>query len=159
MPFAGPAGHFPFGIRSGIFVVFIGTHALFAYEARAGIFSDRPLLATEDLDLLWDTRLRLKLIGDDRMRREGLMRILKKADPSFEPLRKRSFRAANRNGFMVDLIKAAPRRILSRDPKRWGDGRDPEAAEIRNLQWLIAAPKFDQVAIGEDGFPVSEPIH
>ena len=30
---------------------------------------------------------------------------------------------------------------------------DLEAAEIRNLQWLISSPKFSQVVIGEDGYP------
>ncbi|MCF8081265.1 MAG: nucleotidyltransferase domain-containing protein, partial [Desulfobacterales bacterium] len=31
----------------------VGTHALYAYEARAGIFFERGLLATQDMDLLW----------------------------------------------------------------------------------------------------------
>jgi len=34
-----------------------------------------------------------------------------------------------------------------------GGGEDLMAAEIKNLQWLISTPKFDQVVIGEDGFP------
>jgi hypothetical protein len=29
------------------------------------------------------------------------------------------------------------------------------AAEIKNLQWLVSAPKFDQIVIGEDGFPAT----
>jgi hypothetical protein len=27
------------------------------------------------------------------------------------------------------------------------------AAEIKNLRWLISAPKFEQIVMGEDGFP------
>ena len=34
----------------------VGTNALYAYEARAGVFFDRGLLATQDMDVLWDTR-------------------------------------------------------------------------------------------------------
>jgi hypothetical protein len=29
------------------------------------------------------------------------------------------------------------------------------AAEIRNLQWLVSAPKFRQIVIGDDGFPAT----
>ena len=112
-------------------------------------------MATADLDLMWDPRPRLKLMGDDRLRREGLMGILKKADRSFAPLHQRGFRAVNRDGFMVDLIKAAPRSIQTTEPVRWGEDQDLHAAEISNLQWLVAAPKFTQVVIGEDGFPAA----
>jgi hypothetical protein len=34
----------------------LGTNALYAYEARAGVFFDRGLLATQDVDVLWDSR-------------------------------------------------------------------------------------------------------
>lgn len=134
-------------------VLIAGTHCLFAYEARAGVFLDRPLMTTTDIDLLWDTRPRLKLVGDDKVRADGLIGILKKADRTFEPVRKRAFRAVNRDGFMVDLIKAAPRGINGLGSTRWGDENDLEAAEVRNLQWLMSAPKFSQLVIGEDGFP------
>jgi hypothetical protein len=30
-----------------------------------------------------------------------------------------------------------------------------KAAEIRSLHWLISSPKFSQVIIGDDGYPVS----
>ena len=32
---------------------------------------------------------------------------------------------------------------------------DLVAAEIRNLQWLESSPKFNQVVIGDDGYPVA----
>lgn len=134
-------------------VLIVGTHCLFAYEARAGLFMDRPLMATTDIDLLWDTRSRLKLVGDNKVRADGLIGILRKADRTFEPVRKRTFRAVNRDGFMVDLIKAAPRSIIGSGNARWGSENDLEAAEVHNLQWLVSAPKFSQMVIGEDGFP------
>lgn len=134
-------------------VMIVGTHAIFGYEAAAGVFMDAPLLATKDIDILWDTRARLKLAGREKFRTEGLIGILRKADRSFELLHKRGFRAVNQDGFMVDLIKPEPRRITQKAPRRMGGDGDLEAAEIRNLQWLVASPKFFQVVIGDDGYP------
>jgi hypothetical protein len=37
----------------------VGTHALYAYEAAAGVRLDSDTLATRDMDLLWDTRKRI----------------------------------------------------------------------------------------------------
>jgi len=34
-----------------------------------------------------------------------------------------------------------------------GGKGDMEAAEIRNLHWLVSSPKFSQVVIGDDGYP------
>lgn len=131
-------------------IIIAGTHAIFGYEVAAGVFLDAPILATGDLDI----RPRLKLLtGDRAFINQGLLGILKKSDCSFEPLHKRGFRAVNQDGFMVDLIKPEPRRITQKDPRRMGGKGGLEAAEIRNLQWLLAAPKFSQVIIGDDGYP------
>mgnify|MGYP006271274603 CR=1 FL=1 len=129
-----------------------GTHAIYAYEAAAGVWFDPAALATGDMDLLWDVRPRLRLAGAPESG-EGLLGILRKADRSFEALHRGDFRAVNRDGFMVDLIKAEPRRIDQKDRRRMGEAGDLEAAEIPNLQWLLASPKLAQVVIGGDGFP------
>jgi hypothetical protein len=56
---------------------------------------------------------------------------------------------------MVDLIKPEPKSALISENRQVGVGDDIMAAEIKNLQWLIAAPKFDQIVIGQDGFPAT----
>lgn len=61
-------------------ILLVGTHAMFAYEVAAGIFLDSPILATGDIDLLWGVRPPLKLVGDETIRNEGLLGILKQAD-------------------------------------------------------------------------------
>jgi len=61
----------------------------------------------------------------------------------------------NQAGYMVDLIKPEPKSVLIAEDRQVGSGDDLMAAEIKNLQWLISAPKFDQVVIGEDGFPAA----
>ncbi len=139
-------------------IMVAGTNALYAYEAAAGVFLDAPILATEDLDILWDTRPRLKLLGDESVKARGLMGILKKADRTFSLMNKGGFRAVNRDGFMVDLIKAEPRKIVQKDSRRMGEKGDLEAAEIRNLQWLISSPKFQHTVIGDDGYPAMMPV-
>ena len=133
----------------------VGTNTLYAYEARAGVFLERGLLATQDMDLLWDTRPKLRLYAIDDIDSNGLIDILKKADRSFDLLSKKSFRAVNQAGYMVDLIKPEPKSALISENRQVGVGDDIMAAEIKNLQWLIAAPKFDQIVIGQDGFPAT----
>jgi hypothetical protein len=54
---------------------------------------------------------------------------------------------------MVDLIKAEPKKVTTREPRPMGGPGDLEAIEIRNLQWLLSSPKFSQVVIGDDGYP------
>jgi hypothetical protein len=135
----------------GVSVIVVGTHALYAYEAAAGVLLRRELLATTDIDLLWDARSRLKLVSG--MTERGLLGLLQKADRSFEQDSKHRFRAVNRDGFMVDFIKQTPAPPWKEEPSGWAPG-DLAAAEIPNMNWLLNAPKFEQVAIAEDGFPV-----
>lgn len=134
-------------------VMVVGTNALYAYEAAAGVLLDRPILATGDMDILWDVRTKLTLTENGGIREAGLLGVLKKVDRSFEPLRAGDFRAVNRDGFQVDLIKPEPKRIQIKESRRMGSDRDLAAAEIQNLQWLISAPKFSKIIIGDDGYP------
>jgi hypothetical protein len=131
----------------------IGTNALYAYEASAGIFFESGLMATQDVDILWDIRSRLQLHAGAKAELGGFLAILQQADPSFELVRKRSFRAVNRKGYMVDLLKPEPRPAHLLEKRQMGASGDLVAAEIRNLQWLIASPKLTQCVIGDDGYP------
>ncbi len=135
-------------------VMVVGTNVIFAYEAAAGVFVDNPLMATVDLDILWDIRSRLRLAADTQHPQEsGLLALLRKSDRSFERLEGQRFRAVNKSGYMVDLIKPEPRPVMKKERRRMGGESDLEAAEIRNLQWLQSAPKFTQTVIGADGYP------
>ena len=134
-------------------IMVVGTNSLYAFEAAGGVFFENPILATKDMDLLWDTRGRLSLVADTDSERAGLMGVLRKADRSFEPSSTNKNRAVNRNGYMVDLIKPIPKPIWKKELTSIGGPDDLIAAEIRNLQWLISSPKFSQIVIGEDGFP------
>ncbi len=134
----------------GAFTV-LGTQAMYAYEAAGGVQFLLELLASGDVDLLYDARRKLTLISN-RLDGGGLLGLLKKADRSFELVRKRGFRAANAGQLMVDLI-AAPRSIREAGPIIFSVD-DLVASEVPGLQWLINSPKLDAVAVDEDGQPV-----
>lgn len=42
---------------------------------------------------------------------------------------------------------------MIKETRQLGRTDDLMPAEIKNLQWLVSAPKFDQIVIGADGFP------
>ncbi len=134
-------------------IIVVGTNALYAYEAAAGIFIDSPIMATRDMDILWDIRPKLTLVADDKTEPGGMLAILRKTDRSFELSSSQPFRAVNRHGYMVDLIKAEPKKVMTKERRRMGGPGDLEAVEIRNLQWLLSSPKFYQAVIGDDGYP------
>jgi hypothetical protein len=54
---------------------------------------------------------------------------------------------------MVDLLKPEPRPEHLLEKRRVGANGDLVAAEIQNLQWLVSSPKFNQIIIGDDGYP------
>ena len=58
----------------------VGTHSLCAYEARAEIMFEGGLMATADIDLLWDTRRKLSLVVSQDVGPEGLMGLLRNVD-------------------------------------------------------------------------------
>lgn len=128
----------------------IGTNALFAYESMAGVHFDSDLLATNDLDVLWDARSRLKLAS--QVPGEGLIAILKKVDKSFEVMRSAKFRAVNKNGFMVDLLRERVDMRITPEPSF--ARQDDFVAVESNLKWLISSPKVSATAIDESGYPV-----
>ncbi len=133
----------------------IGTNALFAYEAAAGVFLDQDILATSDMDILWDPRPKLVLVSDNEPGRADFMDIIRKADKSFEIMDKNSFRAVNKDGYMIDLLKPVPSMAFMQEKKQVGGKYDLEAVEIMNLEWLLSSPKFVQTVIGDDGFPAT----
>jgi hypothetical protein len=136
----------------GTKVMVVGTNALYAYEAAAGVFFDTALMATADMDVLWDVRQKIKLYVDSTLARPGFIDLLRKADRSFEF---KGYRAVNRHGYMVDLIRSMPQPPWKSEPKKIGPGEDMEAADIRNMHWLLSSPKFEQVVIGQDGLPAT----
>jgi hypothetical protein len=86
----------------------------------------------------------------------GLIGLLQKVDESFAPTNPRSFRAVNRNGYLVDLIRPEAKDIFrDRLPAGLTDLPDDlEGAAIFGLGWLVNSPKLEAVAIDDKGYPV-----
>jgi hypothetical protein len=132
----------------GAQLIVLGSHSLYAYEGAAGVQLKEGLLQTEDLDTLLDTGTGLKLAEEARTK--GFLGLLRSVDKTFSILGRRSFRAVNVKGFMVDLLRPPVEGNLP----SIGLGKDLVAEPLEGLQWLAAAPKLTQVAIAGNGFPV-----
>ncbi len=140
--------------RAGGALTVIGTSALYAYEARAGLRIGSALLATGDLDLLHDARRSLALSG--RVGEKGLVGALQRVDRSFRKVPQRSFTAVNGSRFMVDLVAPADHERIMREGQG-GLSDHPDdlvASAIDNGEWLLNAPKFTATALDEQGFPL-----
>ena len=139
--------------RAGVHDSFtvIGTQALYAYEAEGGAHFLLELLASGDVDLLYDGRKRMTVVSE-KLDGNGLLGLLKNADKTFECVRENGYRAANAGQFMVDLV-TAPRGMHTTDLVTFAES-DLVAVEVPGLQWLLNSPKLDAIAIDEDGWPV-----
>jgi len=129
----------------------VGTHAIYAYEALAGGTIYRELLATADVDFLWDNRKAIEFSAESDV--YGFLPILKKADRSFERCQQ-LYRAVNKDGFMADLIVAEPKSMLDSVQNQMGDVYDLKASGIGSLRWLINSPKVEAVVIDSRGYPL-----
>jgi hypothetical protein len=139
----------------GEHLVVVGTNAIFAYEVLAGVHLESGLVASGDIDFLYDARRHLSLALTE-IRSEGLIGVLRSVDSSFDPIRPRSFRAANRDGYLVDLIRPEAKDVFH-DKLKAGLTDLPDdlqGAAIFGLGWLVNSPKIEAVAIDERGYPV-----
>lgn len=135
-------------------VSLVGTNAFYAYEARAGIRIVSEILATQDADVLWDSRQQLALAGN--LTREEFIGLLRRVDSTFKRVERQPFRATNSRSYLVDLITAQHDVRDDSEQLRMARTLPDElvAAEMKELQWLISASKMRRLVIGEDGRPV-----
>jgi hypothetical protein len=142
----------------GEHLIVVGTNALFAYEAKAGVHIKSDVIATDDFDLLFDARRHMSFIFTQNIiQANGFIGILRSVDKSFESVRPRGFRAKNRDGYLVDLIRPQAKDLFKRDrfPAALTDlNEDLEAAAIFGLEWLINSQKLEATVIDEKGYPV-----
>lgn len=130
----------------------VGTHALYAYEAAAGVrFSPADVLATRDVDLLWDTRKRLSFLTQMKFLGSSMIGVLKKADPSFEIRDDQSYTATNSKGFEVDILR---REAHEGDPhplRMTDDEGDLWAVQAKRAGALLSAPPFSSMIVSPSG--------
>lgn len=129
----------------------VGTHALYAYEATAGVRLDADTLATRDIDLLWDTRKRILFSTQLARVDSSMLGVLKKVDSSFRMRKSQKYTAVNKDGFEVDIIR---RERVGSDPqaiKLSHDDEDFWVAQARRANVLLDSPGFSAVIVASNG--------
>lgn len=131
--------------------VTIGTHALYAYESACGVRFVPDALATQDLDLLFDSRKRMSFMSQMRRMDSSFIGALQKADPTFRVMHDQKQTAINDAGFEVDVIRRAAK---DRDPHPFRlstDENDLWAVQVEGADKMLSAPRFSQVVVAETG--------
>jgi len=129
----------------------IGTHALYAYETAAGILIPGEAMATQDIDLLFDTRKRVRFFTQIKRLDSSFLDILRKADKSFQLREGQLYTAVNEKGFEVDVVR---RMAGDEDPHplRLSDNEDDFwAVQIATGGKLLGARPFEQVIVSSTG--------
>lgn len=135
-------------------IVVLGTNAIYAYEAMAGVFLNDDVMETKDVDLLLDARIKLKLSSE--IKTDGMIGLLHKIDKSFVVHPKGYFSASNDKGYSVELVKPVPHNPFVTENNALSDNNPDDlfACEMDGFEWLKNAPKLWQTVIAEDGFPL-----
>lgn len=129
----------------------VGTHALYAYETAAGVRIVQGALATQDVDLLWDARRRVRFITDIGKLDSSMLRVLQRAAPTFLRKEGQAETAINAKGFEVDFLRRQPEGD-DPHPFRFSDDEDdlwPVQAVRASV--LTNAPRFEHVIISATG--------
>lgn len=130
-------------------VLIIGTNAIFAYSSAARVTADPTITATRDLDLLWDSRSKIKIVSPDP---EGLLGIIKKADSTFGKMTGQGYTIINSKGYQVDLIKRNEGFHKKEEPYQiWKNEDDFWAVKTNNMDWLLSAPRFSHSVMATNG--------
>ena len=129
----------------------IGTHALYAYESACGIRFIPDALATQDLDLLFDSRKRMSFVSQMRRMDSSFIGALQKADPSFRVMSDKKQTAINDAGFEVDIIRRTAKDAYPHPLRMCADENDVWAVQVDGAEKMLSAPRFSQVVVAETG--------
>ena len=114
----------------------VGTHALYAYEAAAGVRFASEITATRDIDLLWDTRKRVTFAQKLAKDSPSMLAALQKVDKSFQIIDEQKYTAINKDGFEVDILRRVAR-DADPHPVRRSDAEDDF--------WVVQAKRADEL--------------
>lgn len=129
----------------------VGTHALYAYETAAGVRIVQGALATQDVDLLWDARRRVRFITDLGKLDSSMLGVLQRADATFQRKEGHAETAINAKGFEVDFLRRQPEGD-DPHPFRFSDDEgDLWPVQAVRASVLTNAPRFDHVVISATG--------
>lgn len=129
----------------------IGTHAIYAYEAAAGVRVTDGALATRDLDLLFDTRQHIAFMTTMSRIDSSFIKVLHSADKSFRAVDGHLPKAINKDGFEVHLVRRVARDGDPHPLLMSASAEDLWAEQVETGNRLISARRFDQVVVSPRG--------
>ena len=120
----------------------VGTHALYAFEATAGVRLDSDTL---------DTRKRILFSTQLAKVDSSMLGVLKKVDNTFRIRKSQKYTAVNKDGFEVDIIR---RERTGDDPhpiKLSDEDDDFWVVQARRANVLLDSPGFSAVIVASNG--------
>lgn len=109
----------------------VGTHALYAYETACGVRVQTEATATQDIDLLLDTRKYVRFVTTMQRLDTSLLGIFQKVDKTFMLREDQKYTAVNAAGFEIDVIRPA--------------------VQVPSGQALLDGGRFSQVVLATNG--------
>jgi hypothetical protein len=133
----------------------VGTHALYAYESACGIRVEEEATATQDIDLLLDTRRSsrqcVSFVTTMEKIDDSLLSIFQKVDKTFELRLDQPYTAVNADGFEIDVVR---RQTKDADPHPLRVSKYEEdfwAVQISTGSILLDGGHFDQAVVSASG--------
>jgi hypothetical protein len=129
----------------------VGTHALYAYESACGIRVEEDATATQDIDLLLDTRRYVSFVTTMEKIDDSLLSIFQKVDKTFELRHDQPYTAVNADGFEIDVVR---RQAKDADPHPLRVSKYEEdfwAVQISTGSILLDGGYFDQAVVSVSG--------
>jgi len=134
--------------------VTVGTHALYAYESACGVRVQTEATATQDIDLLLDTRKLLTFTTTMQRLDTSLLGIFQKVDKTFQLRSDQKYTAVNASGFEVDIIRRAAQTRAGEDPHPLRVSSFEEdfwAVQVSSGQALLDGGHFHQTVVSSSG--------
>ena len=100
----------------------VGTHALYAYETACGVRVQPEATATQDIDLLLDTRKHLRFVTTMQQLDTSLLGIFQTVDKTFSLRPDQRYTAVNAAGFEIEVIRRSAETRAGSDPQTLLDG-------------------------------------
>ena len=132
----------------------VGTHALYAFETACGVRVQTEATATQDIDLLLDTRKYLTFATTMERLDTSLLSIFQKIDKTFALRDDQKYTAVNGAGFEIDVIRRVAQSRAGVDPhllrvSAFED--DFWAVQVSTGQVLLDGGRFSQVVVATNG--------
>jgi hypothetical protein len=132
----------------------VGTHALYAYETACGVRVQTEATATQDIDLLLDTRKYLRFATTMQRLDTSLLGIFQKVDKTFVLREDQEYTAVNADGFEIDVIHRSAQSNAGTDPHPLRVSAFEEdfwAVQVSSGQALLDGKRFTQVVVSTNG--------